>query len=240
MSTLSPLPAAAAAPTAAPTGRLALLLEDVLTATARLRGGRQLPASAEAFRAHLHQLLEDAERDARDAGYPGRDVRLALFAVVAFLDEAVLNSAAPVFAGWSGRLLQQELFGANVAGEAFFGHLDQLLERDDSAELADVLEVFHLCLLLGYRGRHAGQDGALQQLVRRTGERIARIRGQRGELAPAWRPPDDRPTVAPRDPWVRRLAVAAAAVVALAVLLAATFGLLLAGDLAELQRLAAP
>lgn len=204
-------------------GRLALALQEILTATVRLRSGRQVAADAEGFRLHAKQVLAGAEQEARAAGYPGNDVRLALFAVVVFLDESVLNSGQAMFSDWPRRPLQDELFGGHLGGEVFFQYLQQQLELDDSAALADLLEVFQLCLLLGFQGRYSvgGGGGELQALTQRVGERIARIRGPLGELSPMWRPPADRVAPVSRDPWVRRLALSAA-VVAIAV--AALFG----------------
>ena len=125
-------------------GELALALQEVLTATVRLRANRQVAADAESFRRHIKHVLAASEESARRAGYAGEDVKLALFAVVAFLDESVLNSAQPMFADWPRKPLQEEIFGGHMGGESFFRHLHQLLARQDADDLADVLEVFQL------------------------------------------------------------------------------------------------
>ena len=65
-------------------GQLALALQEMLTATVRLRANRNVAADADSFRAHIMQLMSVAERDARRSGYPGEDVRLAFYAAVAF------------------------------------------------------------------------------------------------------------------------------------------------------------
>jgi type VI protein secretion system component VasF len=54
--------------------------------------------------------------------------------------------------------LQEEMFGGHFAGEYFFRNVTDLLNRPESAEVADVLELHALCLLLGYRGRFAFGD----------------------------------------------------------------------------------
>jgi type VI secretion system protein ImpK len=74
---------------------------------------------------------------------------------VAFLDESVLNSQAPIAADWRRQPLQEELFGRAIAGNVFFQNLKQLLRRNDSADLADMLEIYYLCMLLGYGGRYS-------------------------------------------------------------------------------------
>src|SRR5512133_320721 len=112
-------------------GRLAIALQEPLTTIARLRANKQVAADAESFRTRIKQVLASAEQEATALGYAGDDVRFALFAVIAFLDETVLNSTQPMFAEWPRRTLQEEVFGVHMAGELFFQYLQQLLERQD-------------------------------------------------------------------------------------------------------------
>jgi hypothetical protein len=110
-------------------GKLALALQEALTAIARHRAGKQVAADAESFRAQFKQLLRAADDEARAAGYAEADVRLALFAVVVFLDESIMSAPQPMFAQWPRRPLQEEIFGGSVGGEVFFQYLQQLLGR---------------------------------------------------------------------------------------------------------------
>src|SRR5688572_17361728 len=145
---------------------LAMILQEVITATVRLKSGRQQVSDAQTFRLQMREALRAAEREGRQRGYSENNVGLAIFAVVAFLDEVILNLRNPIFVDWVGRPLQGELFGGHVAGEAFFENLTRLLSQNDSPELADVLEVYQLCLLLGYQGRYgiAPHSGLIGQL----------------------------------------------------------------------------
>lgn len=205
-------------------GQLALALQEVLTATVRLRANRQVAADGESFRTHIKQLLSAAERDARRLGYGADDVGTALYATVVFLDESVLNSAQPMFASWPSRPLQEELFGGHMGGENFFQHLRQLLTRGESDDLADLLEVFQLCLLLGFRGRYsAGDVGELRGLQAAVTDKLQRIRGGFGELAPGWAPPERESVRRERDPWLVGLALAAVACVVAGLLLFGVF-----------------
>ena len=214
---------------------LALIYQEALTAIVRLRSNRQAVTDANAFRAHMRQLFEKAEQDAKARGYTGEDARLATFAVVAFLDESVLNLQSPIFADWPRKPLQEELFGGHVAGEIFFESLQRLLGRTDSGELADILEVFYLSLLLGYRGRYGiGGVGELQALMRNIADKIHRIRKDTGELSPRWAPPPG-PVGMRRDPWIRRLTITAGACFILAVLLFGGFKLALSSGASDVQ-----
>ncbi len=218
---------------------LALIFQEVLTAIERLRGNRQGVTDANAFRHHTREALKTAANQAIAAGYPAEDVRYATFAAVAFLDESVLNSQNPIFADWLRKPLQEELFGTHMAGEVFFQYLQQLLGRNDSLDLADLLEIYYLCLLLGFGGRYsAGNRGELKQVMDMTAEKIRRVRGRFGHLSPAWMPPQEK-VGARQDPWLRRLTWIAAACAILMLLLFAGYKLGLNSGAADLQTLAA-
>jgi type VI secretion system protein ImpK len=217
-------------------GRLALAMQEILTATVRLRANRQVASDAESFRLHIKQLVSTAEQEARQLGYAPTDARYALYAVVSFLDESVLNSGQPMFADWSRRPLQDEIFGGHIGGEVFFQYLRQLMAREDSEDLADVLEVYQLCLLLGFQGRYsASAREELQVLVARVGDQIARIRGGFGELSPGWAPPPGDIATRHGDRWLKRLGIGAGALFGLAIVLFVLFHFSLSVDPAALR-----
>ena len=85
---------------------LALIFQEVLTATVRLRSNRQAVSDAETFRANTREALRLADTEGRRRGYSDAELQLARFAVVAFLDESILNSRNPVFADWPRKQLQ--------------------------------------------------------------------------------------------------------------------------------------
>jgi type VI secretion system protein ImpK len=217
--------------TASPDNRrpenLALIYQEALTAIERLRANRQGVNDPNAFRHHMREACRTATNAALAAGYTADDARYATYAVVAFLDESVLNSHNPIFADWLRRPLQEELFGVQIAGEVFFQNLQQLLGRSDSADLADLLEVYYLCLLLGFFGRYsAGNRAELAQVLQATRDKILRIRGRFGLLSPSWMLPGDR--AAPlSDPWVRKLGLTAAIMAGVMVLLFIVYTLVL-------------
>jgi type VI secretion system protein ImpK len=220
-------------------GQLALALQEVLTATVRLRANRQVAADAASFRQHLKQVLSVAEQEARRTGYENDVIRLALYAVVAFLDESVLNTAQPMFADWPRKPLQDELFGGHMGGELFFQNLQYLMAQPDAEDLADVLEVHQLCMLLGFHGRYSTSDsGDLQILMSQVAAKMERIRGPLGDLAPDWPLPAGETGSIPRDPWVRRLGYGAVVAVLVAGALFVVFHQSLHSGVATLQALA--
>jgi type VI secretion system protein ImpK len=183
---------------------LALGFQEVFTAVVRLRYNRQAVMDPEAFRAQMRQGLRVAEQEARSRGCNPEDVRQVIFAVVAFLDESVLSSGNPVFANWPRLPLQAELFGHQLAGEVFFQELQKTLNRTDSNETADLLEVYYLCLLLGFKGRYAA-GGDLRSIMAAIQEKIRRVRGPAGPLSPRGAIPADAVRIVQSDRWSRVL-----------------------------------
>lgn len=177
---------------------LALGFQEVFTAVVRLRYNRQAVLDAETFRAQMRQALRVAEQEARSRGCSAEDVKQVVFAVVAFLDESVLTSRNPVFVNWPRLPLQAELFGHQLAGEIFFQELQKALNRSDSQETADLLEVYYLCMLLGFKGRYAA-GGDLRSVMAVTQEKIRRIRGPIGALSPRGAIPADAVRLAQTD-----------------------------------------
>jgi type VI secretion system protein ImpK len=214
---------------------LALVFQETLTAIERIRAVRERVADAESFRAEIRQQFIATNEEGRKRGYSREDIRLAMFAVIAFLDESILNSRNPVFADWPRRPLQQEIFGGHQAGEVFFQNVEGLLAQPDSSVLADVLEVYLLCVLLGYGGRYSVVGkGELRAVADSMAERIRRIRGA-SDLSPGWAPQGGVPAATQGDPWVKRLAIAAGACLAVALLLFVTFKIVLSSGVTGLQ-----
>ena len=211
-------------------GQLALLVQEMLTAATRFRTGRQVAKDADAFRNHMKNLLRSADDEGKRAGYTSADVKYALYAVVAYVDETVLNSGQSAFNAWAKHPLQLDIFGTLVAGEAVFQYLTQLLGRDDSEDLADVLEVYLLCLFLGFRGRYsAAEQDTLDALIARVRERIGRIRGPSKELAVGWAPPRGQTVGRARDELLRRITYTAIGIAVTGIVLFAIFAIVLRG-----------
>jgi type VI secretion system protein ImpK len=166
-------------------------------------------------------------------GYSKEDVRVAMFSVVAFLDESILNSRNNVFTDWQRKPLQEELFGVHEAGEIFFRNVDRLLGYTDSESLADLLEVHQLVMLLGLRGRYSasGTTAEIRSILQRIDEKIRRIRG--ALVVPAWRPPAQL-IAPPVDPWIPAMRWLAVGSCTVALLLFGVFKFSLSSAIAEL------
>ena len=165
---------------------LALLYQGLLTGIVRLQTDRQHVSSGDSFRRRTKATLQEIERSAIAAGHDSRDVSDTHFAVVALLDSVVLHSQGPVRAEWERQSLQEELFGQTDAGVVFFEKLERFRKRQDSEHLADILEVFAICLLLGFQGRYSGARRAeLDVITERVEQRVADIRGNDRQISPS-------------------------------------------------------
>jgi type VI secretion system protein ImpK len=202
-----------------------------------MRAQRQRVGEPESFRSQMRAALKKGEQEGLRRGYTLEDLRVATFAVVAFLDETILNSQNPVFADWPRMPMQEELFGVHIAGEIFFRNVERLLGRQDSEALADLLEVHQLCLLLGFRGRYSASGiGEIRALLSQIEEKIRRIR--QGVAAPVWQiePQVVKP---PSDRWIKILKWVAIGSGGLAIVLFIIFKLALSSAAGELQGIAA-
>jgi len=233
---------AGVAPTkSAPRNNLALMYQEILTAVTRFRSNRQAVSDAATFRNQLKGAIGAAEAEATRAGYASEDVRLATFAVVALIDESILNSNNPIFADWPRMPLQEELFGVHTAGEMFFQCIDRLMAKSDSPQAIDVLEIYDLCLLLGYRGKYSlSGPESVRSIAASVTDKLQRARGGPRPLAPHWAPPDDVVQQQASDPWVRALLVGTLGALAIALLFFVGFKFVLISGASGLHSIALP
>jgi type VI secretion system protein ImpK len=131
----------------------------------------------------MERLFSEIEREAIKVGYRDKEIDDARYALIAFLDEAIQRSDDPNKSAWSP--LQAKMYAQAVAGEGVFDRLKTLRTRRDSPDLADVLEIYYLCFLLGYEGRYAAAEHEkLEALMDDLREQIERLRGPQPPLSP--------------------------------------------------------
>lgn len=220
-------------------GNLALAYQETLTPIVRLRSGRQTVTDAAYFREQFIEALKLSKEEGRTRGYSDAEIRDGRFAVAAFLDETILNLRSPVFADWARRPLQEELFGVHVGGEVFFQNIDRLMREPDAPRLADVIEVYLLCICLGYAGKYSiSGRGELTSLRQTLIVRIRRIRGESPEFSPAWKPAETAHSAAAGDPWLRPLLWTAIGTVVLVLLLFGVYIVNLNSAVGQVQSIA--
>ena len=179
------------------------IASPVLELIMQVRAGIIQPS--EEMRATVDGLLRDMEARATEVGHSSEQVQAAKFALASFVDETVLMQDFPLREYWEKNPLQLEYFGEHLAGIKFYERLDAMLKRPEAA--VDAIEVYYICLLLGYRGRYAIYfEEQAREVIEKVAEVLRRLgRLQAADLSPHWKQ-TDQPEI-PRDPglplWVK-------------------------------------
>ncbi|WP_295003834.1 type IVB secretion system protein IcmH/DotU [uncultured Dechloromonas sp.] len=159
---------------------------------------RSVPKDPDEFSGNIQKFLEQFERAARKNNFSATDIFDAKYAFCAAIDEAVLSSQMNIRDTWERRPLQLLLFGDQLAGEHFFDKLEAA--RNEGAGRINALEVFHMCLLIGFKGRYLLEGPEkLKYLTQQLGEQIAHIKGKAPAFSPHWAAPDSIANAIRRD-----------------------------------------
>jgi len=169
--------------------RLADLCAEFFSLILELRATGEMPEPV-ALERKITALFEEMRERAAEARIPPSDVEHARYALAAFIDETILNSPSPMKDAWVAMPLQMRYFNENTAGEGFFERLEQIRKMRGAR---DALEVYYLCLTLGFEGRYRlSPGGELTVLIDELRSELA-PRGRRGAdiaLAPNGARPD--------------------------------------------------
>ena len=147
-------------PTAAAAPSLADLCGDLLAFALQLKRSSD-PGDADAMRQKVDEQFRTLELKARQADVPAEDVTQAKYAIAAFIDEMILTSSWGLKDSWADKPLQLAYFNEFSAGEEFYNKVDTLR----GAKKMSVLEVYYLCLALGFRGKYVDLQGMEKKKV---------------------------------------------------------------------------
>jgi len=123
---------------------------DVLVLAVQLPSAATLPPASE-LQQRLMTTLDGIVAKGRNAGIPDVELAEARYALTAFMDEQILKSNWPGRAEWMNQPLQMQLYREYTAGENFFKRMTALMQRGTPSV---ALEVYYLCLTLGFRGAY--------------------------------------------------------------------------------------
>ncbi len=147
------------------------------------------PTDAETLRLRCDHLLAEWVARCQRAGADAAHLDAAKYAWVALIDERILGAHPTLAAAWLASPLQLRHFDSFNAGEEFFTRLETL-RHPRTAEAADPLEVYHLCLCLGFTGKHGDEPGRERRrlLVEQiTGEILSARGAGSAALSPRWK-----------------------------------------------------
>ncbi len=167
--------------------RLAEIFAPCFTLILQLRATEEF-GDAEVLRRRIKDLLDDAEREALRTGVSPDNIQMAKFALVAFIDETILSSDWSQKDEWVSTPLQLELYDQYDAGEVFFDRLKQL--RQNPKANAEALEVYYLCMTLGFKGKYQlHEQERYREIIETTYEELSRLPGMgTKDLAPHGQP----------------------------------------------------
>jgi len=206
------------------------LASPVLELIMKVQAGLVAPSNE--LRPTVAGLLAEMEERALKLRLSEKQTRSVKFALAAFMDETVLTNDFPLREEWEKFPLQLEYFGEHLAGVKFFERLDDLLRSIETE--ADVVEVYYVCMLLGYKGKYKIYlEEQLKGVIENTADHLRRVgRLQEGELSPHWRVTDQPEP--PRDKGLPLWAIiSAGAGLALAIIIYLALNFVLTKNLNE-------
>jgi type VI secretion system protein ImpK len=165
------------------------LCTEIFLTILRLRASESV-GDFEAFHSSTQNLFRSFEKKCAERRLPADDIDTARYALAAFMDETVLNSAWPYKEKWADNPLQLEYFGTYLAGEIFYDKLEDLRTRVEAKH--ELLEIYYLCLLLGFKGKYGvgGQEKLRNLIANVAGELKMGKSSSAGHFAPHWKIPD--------------------------------------------------
>ncbi len=156
----------------------------------RLKAGIIQPSND--LRPKCAKLLDDFEKRAERYRFNHKVVRVSKFALASFIDETILTNDFPLKEEWEKYPLQLEYFGEQLAGNKFFDKLEAMLKQ--MKVTADAVEVYYVCMLLGFKGRYAVyEQEKLLNVMQKTAKALVKAgKIVPTELSPNWLA-DDQP-----------------------------------------------
>lgn len=131
----------------------------------------------------LHQRLVSEikafEARTREQGIRQEVILSARYLMCSVLDEAVLNTPWGSESAWAQRTLLTVFHSETSGGEKSFLILDRM--RQTPADNRDFLELFYICLCLGFEGKYRLMNRGRDALDQMKEELFAMIRRHRGE-----------------------------------------------------------
>jgi type VI secretion system protein ImpK len=125
------------------------LAAPLLRMMMKIKSGVVTPSNE--MRRQIDDWFKKLEERGSQSGYKERQLLDVKFALAAFVDETVLAGGFPLREEWERYPLQLEYFREALAGNKYFERLDSLIKQGE----VEVVEVYYLCLLLGFKGRYS-------------------------------------------------------------------------------------
>ena len=133
----------------------------LLALVARLRSTASHPDPS-TLREQLLAWIADFEAQAAAGGVPRTKVTAARYLLCTFVDEVIAQTPWGSGEPWATRNLLQEFHEERSGGDKAFQLLERLGQEPEAN--ADLLELFYVCLRLGFEGRYRGAADGRRQI----------------------------------------------------------------------------
>lgn len=128
------------------------------------------PSDVASLRVRLIEMIKDFDAGCVKQALPDDQRHIARYALCTVIDEAVQMTPWGGTANWAQQSLLIHFFKENWGGEKFFQILDKMAETP--SRFPALLELFYVCLALGFMGRFQLADAAGRQAISDLRDRL--------------------------------------------------------------------
>jgi type VI secretion system protein ImpK len=153
------------------TETLGTLSADIFTIICKMKEQQDL-GTPESLRKLLKEYLRIYESNCCAVHVDSAIIESTKYALVALIDETVLSIPGQCAEYWMTRPLQFEIWGEILAGEKFYDYLDSLLQNPEKNY--DALEIFYLCLSLGFSGKFLDDQETREKVIYLTAKALVK------------------------------------------------------------------
>jgi type VI secretion system protein ImpK len=130
--------------------------------------------SEEDTRTLLKSYIDLFDRNCTAVRIDAKKKEYVKYALIALIDEKMLKLPEKWSKPWCLHALQLDYYSDMIAGEKFFDYLNLMMKNPEN--YYDVLEIYYLCICLGFKGKHVDKIVELRSLMGTLPRMIIRSR----------------------------------------------------------------
>jgi type VI secretion system protein ImpK len=142
------------------THTLMKLCDELFVLIFRMQQSRNF-GDGETLYNRIFSLFKSMEEKARGLKIDSEDIRYVRLALSIFIDEIIWYSPWASKRSWENKL-QRLLLTGPIGGHVFFEELDKI--RANNSKI-DVLEIYYMCLMLGFEGKFVTDREGLPKYI---------------------------------------------------------------------------
>jgi type VI secretion system protein ImpK len=128
------------------------------------------PANVLGLRVRLIEMIKNFDANALKQGQSDENRNISRYALCTVIDESIQMTPWGTSVNWAQQSLLIHFFKENWGGEKFFQLLDKMSESP--SRFVELLELFYICLSLGFVGRFHLTEGGGRQAVADLRDRL--------------------------------------------------------------------